>query len=439
MIFRRMQVGKQIVKEFFMADAVSGFKIPPEQRQSWWSIASIWIGSMICIPALMVGGYLAQGFSFGSIILACLIGFGIICAYMCFQGMQACDTGLPTVSMAAASLGVAGSRYLISLLLGIVCVGWFGVQAGVCGISVSVMIESIAGVNIPVWISTVVSGVLMFLTAMYGYKAIKYLNYIAVPALVLVIGYVIISALFLNNGIPIIGAYKPSQQATLVTGINLAVATFAVGGVISGDYSRYAKNRRDVIKSSVVGLLPIGIGMLLVGAVSSIVAGEYDITKVLANLGLPAIGLIALVLATWTTNTTNAYSGGLAISNLLGFTEAKFKITTGIAGAIGTLLAAVGILDRFTTFLGIITAFVPPIAGVIIANYWIIGKGKSENFKPAAGINWAGIIAFVAGAIVAYLTANVIPFFVAPINGIVISIVAYILLIKVFPAKAAEE
>jgi cytosine permease len=422
-----------------MAEEVQGFKIPQEQRQNWWSIASIWLGSMICIPALMVGGYLAQGFSIGSIVLACLLGFGIIVAYMCFQGMQACDTGLPTVSMAAASLGVAGSRYLISLLLGVVCIGWFGVQAGVCGLSFSAMFASITGINIPVWISTVVSGVLMFLTAMYGYKAVKYLNYIAVPLLVLVIGYVVIAALFIRNGIPAIAAHKPAQPMTLVAGINMAVATFAVGGVISGDYSRYAKNRGDVIKSSAIGLLPIGIGMLLVGAASSIVAGEYDITKVLANLGLPAIGLVALILAAWTTNTTNAYSGGLAISNFLGFTEKKFKLTTGIAGAIGTLLAAVGILDRFTTFLGIITAFIPPIAGVIIANYWIIGKGKPEHFKPAAGINWAGIIAFAIGSLIAYLTANVIPFFVAPINGIVISIVAYIILIKIIPAQTIEE
>ncbi|MDR0585098.1 MAG: cytosine permease [Treponema sp.] len=420
-----------------MSDFLSGFKIPQENRQQWWSIASIWIGSMICIPALMVGGYLAQGFSFGGIILSCIIGFGIICAYMCFQGMQACDTGLPTVSMAAASLGIVGSR-LISLLLGVVCIGWFGIQASVCGISFSVMFASITGITIPVWVCTIISGVLMFLTAMYGYKAIKYLNYIAVPLLILVIGYVIIAALFLRNGIPVIAAYSPTSPMPFIAGINMAVATFAVGGVISGDYSRFAKNRGDVIKSSAVGLLPIGIGMLLVGAVSSIVAGEYDITKVLANLGLPAIGLIALILAAWTTNTTNAYSGGLAISSFLGFTEEKFKLTTGIAGAIGTLLAAVGILERFTTFLGIITAFIPPIAGIIIASYWVIGKGKAGNFKPAAGINWAGIISFAAGSAVAYITANVIPFFVAPINGIVISIIAYVLLIKVIPAKAVD-
>lgn len=422
-----------------MAKEIQGFKIPQEQRQNWWSIASIWLGSMICIPALMVGGYLAQGFSIGGIALACLLGFGIIVAYMCFQGMQACDTGLPTVSMAAASLGVAGSRYLISLLLGIVCIGWFGVQAGVCGISFSAMFAAITGIDIPVWASTIVSGVLMFLTAMYGYKAVKYLNYIAVPLLVLVIGYVIISALFIRNGVPAVAAHIPAQPMSLVAGINLAVAAFAVGGVISGDYSRYAKNRADVIKSSVIGLLPVGIGMLLVGAVSSIVAGEYDITKVLSNLGLPAIGLVALILAAWTTNTTNAYSGGLAISNFLGLTEAKFKLTTGIAGTIGTVLAALGILDRFTAFLGIITAFVPPIAGVIIANYWIIGKGKAENFRAAAGINWAGIIAFALGAGLAYITANVVPFFIAPINGIVASIVAYIILIRIIPAKTAEE
>ena len=54
------------------------------------------------------------------------------------------------------------------------------------------------------------------------------------------------------------------------------------------------------------------------------------------------VGLIALVLATWTTNVTNAYSGGLALSNLLGFDESRFKITTGVAGGIGTL-GAIGL------------------------------------------------------------------------------------------------
>jgi hypothetical protein len=41
----------------------------------------------------------------------------------------------------------------------------------------------------------------------------------------------------------------------------------------------------------------------------------------------------------------------------------------------------------------------------------------------------------VAGAAVAYITANVVPFFFAPVNGIVVSMVLYIILIKVIPVK----
>jgi cytosine permease len=271
---------------------------------------------------------------------------------------------------------------------------------------------------------------------MYGYNAVKYLNYIAVPALILVLGYAVIAVVFLSNGIATVAAYQPSQPMTIVAGINLVVATFAVGGVLSADFSRYAKTRSDVIKSNIIGVFPSGLVMLLIGASCSIVAGQYDVSAILTSLGLPAFGLIALILATWTTNVTNAYSGGLAVSQLLGIQESKFKITTGIAGGIGTILGAVGIISRFTGFLSIITSFIPPLAGVVIAAYWIVGKGKKENFKPDSGVNVAGIIAFISGVLVAYITANLLPFFVAPVNGIVVSIIFYVLLIKVIPVKA---
>ena len=55
------------------------------------------------------------------------------------------------------------------------------------------------------------------------------------------------------------------------------------------------------------------------------------------------------------------------ISNLLGFDESKFKITTGIAGACGTLLAALGLLNAFQGFLSLMSGLIPSLAGVIIA------------------------------------------------------------------------
>jgi cytosine permease len=300
------------------------------------------------------------------------------------------------------------------------------------------MIAQMTGLVIPNFISTLVWGAVMLLTAAFGYKAVKYLNYIAIPVLLIVLVWALFAAIFQNNGLAVLGAHKPATPMSFVSGVNLAVATFAVGGVISADFSRYAKNRGDVIKSTVLGVLPSGLVVLFIGAVCSVVAGQYDISQVFSALGLPAIGLIGLILATWTTNVTNAYSGGIAVSNVLGFGEDKFKITTVIAGGLGTILGAIGIMDKFQGFLGIITSFVPPVAGVIIAAYWIVGKGKRENFTATNGVNVAGILAFVIGAVIAYITANVAPFFIAPINGIVVSMVAYIVLIKLIPAKTAQ-
>ena len=225
-----------------------------------------------------------------------------------------------------------------------------------------------------VTICSLVWGAIMLLTACLGFKGLKWLNYIAVPALVVVCLYGIIASMVQNDGVAMLTAYNPPVSSGLVFGMSMVVASFALGGLISADYCRFAKNRGDVVKSSIVGVIPAGLFMLLTGGVMSIVTGQYDISIILSDLGVPFFGLLALVFATWTTNVTNAYSGGLALSNLLGFDESKFKITTGIAGGVGTLLAAFGLLSRFEAFLSLMSALLPPLAGVIIANYWIVVK-----------------------------------------------------------------
>lgn len=434
-----------------MSEKNTGFEIKAEQRQSWISIAMVWAGGMICVPCLMVGGVLSGGgLSIPQIVISILIGYGLICAYMIFIGMQACDTGLPVSVMAEGALGKQGARYIISLLLAIACIGWFGIQSATCGTAFASMLASILGLSAPGGVMTAVCsiiwGAIMLITACAGFKGLKWLNYLAVPLLVVVCLYGIIAGIVSHNGSAAIAAYAPEQSAGLVFGISMTVASFALGGVISADYCRFAKSRSDVVKSSIVGVIPAGLFMLLTGAIMSIVTGQYDISAILASLGVPVIGLIALVLATWTTNVTNAYSGGLALSNLLGYDESKFKITTGIAGAIGTLLAAFGLLNSFQGFLSLMSALIPPLAGVVIADYWIVCKGNKENFKQRSGFSLPGVAAFTVGALAACITGGTfasfpglveavpfsnLPFFVGPVNGIVLSLVLYVILKKI--------
>lgn len=432
----------------------SGFKIEASQRQSWLSIAAVWAGSMICVSCLMVGGVMSgAGLSISEILLSILIGYTLICSYMICIGMQACDTGLPVSVMASGALGEKGARYIISALLAIACVGWFGIQSATCGSAFAGIVASMLGIESStalVTISSIVWGIIMLLTACVGFKGLKWLNYAAVPLLVVVCLYGVVAGMKENGGMAVIANYAPAESAGLVFGISMVVASFALGGVISADYCRFAKSRADVVKSSLLGVIPAGFFMLFTGALLSIVTGQYDISVILSSLGVPFLGLVALVLATWTTNVTNAYSGGLALSNLLGFDESRFKVTTAIAGAVGTLLAAFGLLNAFQGFLSLMSALIPPLAGVLVAAYWIVGHGKKENFRLRPGFSPAGIIAFFAGAIFACITGGTFasfpalvaampflnwPFFVGPINGIVVSLVLYVILAKVFPEK----
>ena len=399
----------------------TGFEIRPEQRQSWLSIAAVWAGGMICVPCLMIGGVLSQGgLSLAEIVISILIGYGLICLYMIFVGMQACDTGLPVAVMAEGALGKRGARYIISVLLAIACVGWFGIQSATCGQAFASMAATMLNLGTPstamVAISSIVWGVIMLLTACAGFKGLKWLNYVAVPLLVIVCLYGLIAGIVAHDGGEAIAAYAPAQSAGLVYGISMVVASFALGGVISADYCRFAKSRADVVKSSIVGVIPAGLFMLLTGALMSIVTGQYDISAILVSLGVPFLGLIALVLATWTTNVTNAYSGGLALSNLLGFDESKFKITTGIAGAIGTVLAAFGLLNAFQGFLSLMSALIPPLAGVIS---FVVGA----LVACITGGTFASFPALVTAA--PWLNT---PFFVGHVNGIVVSLLLYVVL-----------
>ena len=407
------------------------YEIKESERQSWLSLAMIWTGSMICIPCLMIGGVLGSGLSLSGVILAVLAGYGIVCLYMCLVGMESCDTGLPTVSMASAVLGEKGAQFIISLMLAIACVGWFGIQSAVCGESFSAMVAGFTGFEIPSWISSIFWGLVMLLTAVYvyGYNGLKILNFIAVPALLIVLAYSMFLALS-GGGLETIKTFSPSSQMSFISAVSMVVASFALGGVISGDYSRYAKSRKDVVKSTVLGVFPSGMVMMLIGAILSIVTGQYDISLVLAAVGVPALGLVALVLATWTTNVTNAYSGGLAVSNLFGFGEDRFKVSCAVAGVIGTILAAAGLLSEFEFFLNILSALIPPIAGVMIASYWILGKGRKENLRQKEGWYIPGIISFAAGAVVAYVTGSIAVFLIGPVNGIAVSMIVYVVLEK---------
>ncbi len=418
-----------------------GLYVSESERQGWWSIARIWIGNGFNVSTLITGAALGAGLTLFDSFLAAFIGFGIIVAYMCFVAMESADVGLPTAPLSTAALGKKGGRYIVGFIMGISLVGWFGVQAALCGASFSVAWLELTGFEVPVWIASVVLGALMLISAIYGFEGVKWVNTVSAVLLFVICMYGLIVSIS-GAGTDSIFNYVPMEAMGLSAGISISVGLFAVGGAGVGDFTRYAKDRKAAVLSSIIGVWPVNIVVLLMGALLAIVVPDSggDVTVVLSSMGLALISVVAIVASTWAVNVGNAYSAGLAFTAMAGKGEESYKVTTAIAGAIGLVLAAVGIMDYFETFLTFLSAMVPALAGTMIADYFFIRKGRAENFKPQEGISVPGLLSFIIGAVFAMVTGGTfvgtplemldMPFFIGPVNGIVVSMALYVLIYK---------
>lgn len=405
--------------------------IGQDERQSWASIAFIWIGIIICVPMLMVGSLMASGLSLWEVIAVILIGFGITGGIMCLTGIIGSDLGLPSAMVSTKGFGNTGSRVIVSLISAVSAIGWFGIQTAFCGSAFSQLMLSSFNVDFPLWLSNIIWGAVMVWTAIYGFKFLKVLNYIAVPALLVLCVYGIVATLQ-GNGAQILASYHPSSPMPFVSAISTMVGLLATGMVISSDYSRYAKNRSATVKATLIGVVPAALIVGITGAITSIVTGKSDITAVFAGLGMPVISMVVLILATWTTNTGNAYVSGLAIVKVFNIKDSKRPLTTLILGIIGTALALLGVANLLTDFLNFLSAAVPPVAGVMIADYWILGRGKKQHWHVVKGFNWIGVISWAAGFMIGFF----VHVFNAAVDSVVVALVLYAVLTVLFGKKA---
>ncbi len=397
-------------------------RVKESEKQSWWSIAFIWIGILICIPSLMIGGSLAEGLSIGQVVLTTVIAYSLIGALMTLTGIIGGDLGLPSAMCAAKAFGDSGSSYIISVISFISSIGWFGVQTATCAAAFSTMME-IFNIDFPQWAGCILWGAIMLATSVTGYTFMKVLNYVAVPFLVITCIYGAV------RGINIMGmsdlmAYTPSESMTMTSGVSICIGGMAASVVISSDYSRYSKSRADTLKASFFGVLPAGVIMVSIGGIMGVTTGESDITQMFVNIGFPVISMLILVLATWTTNTGNAYVAGMACMKIGNFREELRPRVTLIAGAIGIVMALTGLANSLTAFLNILSAIMPPVAGVMIADYYIFGKAKPENWYRVKGVNWIGILSWGVGAVAGLFFS----FFSSGFDSILAATIAYIIL-----------
>lgn len=401
-------------------------RVSKADRKSWLDVMLVQMGCMICVPSLMTGALLIGAMTIADAIIAAIIGCLIICIMISVVGFIGCDIGVPTVIISKSTFGEQGARIFISLIWAVTAIGWFAVQCEECGQAFTNLMVSNFGIDLPVWLSITVWGIVMLLTAVFGFNAMEKLNLVATPLLLIAsaVGIIMAISAFGTSGIEN-HTVDPKNSMSMIEGVGLVVSLGAFAACSAPDFTRYQKNRKQTVISNSVGIGGIGFVMIILGALLTVIAGEYDISAVFITVGMPIIGVIALILATWTTNTANAYSGGLDFVALFKAKDNKRGVATAIAGVISIIATLTGIASDFIGVLNVLGCLTLPATGAVIADYYVIRKGDPRNWRYIKGWRLSGFIATAIGVAVTF-----IPVGIGMLNGLIASLVTMIIFVK---------
>lgn len=378
--------------------------VPQSLRKPWYSLSAVWIAVGIDLSSMLLGSELGGNLSFQQAILSVLVGSLILAVISAICAYVGASTNLSTAMMTRYIFGEYGSR-LVSVVLGISLLGWFGVQAGFFATNAHSVTTHVLGIDLNVKVLAVIGGLLMMTTAIWGYRAIEKLSVIAVPLLVVLI-FTALYLAFSKHSFHSVLTGSGSGNYSFGMAVSLVIGIFIVGTVISPDVARWARTRKDAVLASTTGFFIGNSFMLIVAIILSKVMSSSNLTAIFISLGLGIPAIFVLTLAQWTTNTNNLYSSALGFSVV--FRNVSKPVITLFAGLFATLLAFLGIFDYFVTFLSIITTLVTPIGGIYIAEYFFVGA-KNLSFG-----NNRRVSKTILRSLAAWLFASLFAFLTTP-------------------------
>lgn len=407
--------------------------IPENMRKKWFYPSSIFLGMCAVLASSMAGGSLISGLTFVESIIAMVLGlFGLLIFFYIPLGKIGAEQGLNTYFIGECAFGTKGSNFMTAFIVTIIpAAAWYGIQ-------VSIATQALAAVfpmsNTVFNIVTIAFGIIFAIPAAYGMLSMAWLNWVSLPVMIYVIVFGVFKSLNVS-GMEGILNYTPEKNMGILWGINLQIGMIAIGCCSVSDFTRWIKNKwSDVSYSGLAGLFPativLGIAGMMMALTSSKlgVTESWNIIQVLISLKMPAMALILVFLLQWTTCITSVYSSSLALHKVFGGN--RFYLAF-IFAAAGTVLALINIMTKFLGFVSLLASWVPPIAGVIIAEYYFVSK---KSFKQREGIYWPGMISVLIGGLVGWKSS----FFIPAINGLLVSTIVYYVYHKVF-IKASNQ
>ena len=399
---------------------------PLSQRKGFFPIALVLFSFTFFTGTMFAGGKIGVDFEFTDILWIVAIGNLLLGAYAATLGFISARSGLNTVLMGRFCFGNWGSK-LSDFILGFAELGWFAWGTATLAISLGKILGFSDSLLIPLM---VLFGLGFSITAIVGFKGLEYLSRVSIPLMFILLVTSIVLATKEIGGWTGLTSVQPTETLTLATAITMVFGTFASGATQITNWTRMSKSGKIAIWACLVSFV-IGNGlMVLAGAWMAIVYQQPDIVEVLVLQGLSIAAVVMLCLNLWTIQGPAIYSVSTAACHMVRSERRKTMVL--VAAVAGIILAAAGMYELLIPFLLLLGAIIPPLGGVIMADYWIRHKGKYPLLAEAniPNFNWIGLIAYFTGAIVAYVSP-----WIAPIVGIVVACTTYSVLNYLFPLR----
>lgn len=333
---------------------------------------------------------------------------------------------------------------LIGAAISISLLGWFGINISL----ISQGFISTITPNIDLFWLTIITGLLFTVLVAFGFRALSLTAKIAVPLFLLVILFISFKEVLLNQNNTFNLSHSNGEFLSIGEGATMTAGLFIIGALITPDISRYCENGKHVFWMILVSII---VGEFFINGIAILVAhalGTDDVVEIMLH-SAGFMGILTIILSAIKVNDINLYSSSI---NILGFWEAitnrncNYATMTIILGILGTLLSALDILSHFTDFLSILGVFFPPIAGVILIDYYVLrtnqnllNKTRKQGVLPNDSsiplIGWAAIIACGLGTAVGMGLKWGIP----SLNSIIATGFSYWLFIKIKHQFIAKE
>jgi NCS1 family nucleobase:cation symporter-1 len=414
----------------------------PIARRTWstYNFAALWVSMAHCIPTYMLAsGLMASGMSWAQALFTILLGNTIVLIPILLNSHPGTKYGIPFPVFARAAYGTFGSN-VPALMRALVACGWFGIQAWIGGEAVDTFFRTLvpgwptllgagfAGHATTEWLSFLLFWSFNIYIVYRGMDLVREVENWAAPFVLVMTAVLVWWAIKSAHGLgPLLS--QPGRFHTLgefwpvfVPSLTAMIGFWATLSLNMPDFTRFGRSQREQIVGQVVALPTTmsafaAMGVLITSA-TAIIYGQaiWDPVQLVGKFTSPVVVAVAMFTVVVATIAVNIAANVVSPAN--DFANAFPKYISFKTGGLITGLLGIAIMPWrlladpsgyiFTWLLGY-SGGLGSIAGVLIADYWIVRKRDlrlEELYLTDGeyrGWNWKAIGATALGCALAWI------------------------------------